>query len=82
MMNTPMRVCSQCHTPLAASESVCRNCGASYLEPNTTAMTEPTAFVADRSASRTAVHVDSSILFLREKKNRERETGKNGRKKV
>src|SRR5712692_1950923 len=51
MMNTPMRVCSQCQTPLAVSESVCRNCGASYVEPITTAMTEPTAFVADRSAT-------------------------------
>ena|SRR6266702_4978245 len=50
MMNTPMRVCSQCQTPLAASESVCRNCGASYVEPITTAMTELTAFVADRSS--------------------------------
>jgi hypothetical protein len=49
-MNTPMRVCSQCQTPLAASESVCRNCGASYVEPITTAMTEPTTFVADRSS--------------------------------
>src|SRR5712692_6295649 len=53
-MSTPIRLCPQCHTPLAPNGSFCRNCGTSYFEPIMTQPTQftstPSPFIADPSS--------------------------------
>jgi hypothetical protein len=43
VMNTMMRRCPRCYTPLVINEWTCRTCGMSYFEPATTSTTAATA---------------------------------------